>query len=36
MALNYGLMALKAAQADGDSSMSLCQINNYIGITLST
>lgn len=33
-ALNYGLMALKNAQAGGDSSMSLCQINNYIGITL--
>lgn len=33
-ALNYGLMALKNAQSGGDSSMSLCQINNYIGITL--
>ena len=33
-ALNYGLMALKNAQTKGDSSMSLCQINNYIGITL--
>ena len=33
-ALNYGLMALKTALTDGDSSMSLCQINNYIGITL--
>lgn len=33
-ALNYGLMALKSAINDGDSSMTLCQINNYIGITL--
>ncbi|KIC92604.1 tetratricopeptide repeat-containing sensor histidine kinase [Flavihumibacter solisilvae] len=33
-ALNYGLMALKNAQIRGDSSMSLCQINNYIGKTL--
>jgi two-component sensor histidine kinase len=33
-AYNYGLMALKNAQAGGDSSMTLCQINNYIGITL--
>jgi two-component system, sensor histidine kinase PdtaS len=33
-ALNYGLMALKNAQSGGDSSMSLCQINNNIGITL--
>lgn len=33
-ALNYGLMALKNAQSGGDSSMTLCQINNYIGITL--
>ena len=33
-ALNYGLMALKNAQSEGDSSMSLCQINNNIGITL--
>ncbi len=27
-------MALKNAQTGRDSSMSLCQINNYIGITL--
>lgn len=33
-ALNYGLMALKSALTDGDSSMTLCQINNYVGITL--
>ena len=33
-ALNYGLMALKSAITVGDSSMSLCQINNYIGNTL--
>lgn len=33
-ALNYGLMALKSALSNGDSSLSLCQINNYIGITL--
>lgn len=33
-ALNYGLMALKSAISNGDSSMSLCQINNYIGIIL--
>ena len=33
-ALNYGLMALKSALSVGDSSMSLCQINNYIGIIL--
>jgi two-component system, sensor histidine kinase PdtaS len=32
--LTYGLKALKNAQTGGDSSMSLCQINNYIGITL--
>jgi two-component sensor histidine kinase/tetratricopeptide (TPR) repeat protein len=30
-ALNYGLMALKSAINNGDSSMSLCQINNNIG-----
>ena len=34
LALKYGLMALEKAQAVGDSSMSLCQINNYIGNTL--
>jgi two-component system, sensor histidine kinase PdtaS len=34
LALNYGLMALKNAQAGADSSMSLCQIDNYIGLTL--
>jgi two-component sensor histidine kinase len=33
-ALNYGLMALKSAINNGDNSMSLCQINNYIGIIL--
>lgn len=33
-ALNYALMALKSAQASGDSSLSLCQINNTIGIIL--
>jgi two-component system, sensor histidine kinase PdtaS len=33
-ALNYGLMALNSALNVGDSSMSLCQINNYIGIIL--
>lgn len=33
-ALNYGLMALKNAESRRDSTMSLCQINNYIGITL--
>jgi two-component sensor histidine kinase len=33
-ALNYGLMALKSALNAGDSSMSLCQINNYVGMTL--
>ena len=33
-ALNYGLMALTSAHKGGDSSMSLCQINNYIGIIL--
>ncbi len=33
-ALNYGLMALKSAINAKDSSMSLCQINNYIGIIL--
>ncbi|MBS1659899.1 MAG: tetratricopeptide repeat protein [Bacteroidetes bacterium] len=33
-ALNYGLMALKNAQTGGDTSMSVCQINNYVGIIL--
>ncbi|HKO81386.1 MAG TPA: hypothetical protein VJU78_13365, partial [Chitinophagaceae bacterium] len=33
-ALNYGLMALTSALKDGDNSMSLCQINNYIGVIL--
>lgn len=32
-ALNYGLLALQAAQKIGDTSMSLCQINNYIAKT---
>ncbi len=33
-ALSYELMALKAAENEGDTSMSLCQINNSIGVTL--
>lgn len=33
-ALSYGLAALKSALNNGDSSMSLCQINNYIGVIL--
>jgi len=33
-ALNYGLMALRNARFREDSTMSLCQVNNYIGITL--
>ena len=33
-ALNYGLMALTSAIKNGDNSMTLCQINNYIGIIL--
>jgi len=33
-ALNYGLMALNSAIKSGDSSMTRCQIYNYIGITL--
>ncbi len=33
-ALNYGLMALTNALKDGDSSMNLCQVNNYIGVIL--
>src|SRR5436190_9027424 len=32
--LNYGLMALNYANSTGDSTMTLCQINNYIGMTL--
>lgn len=32
-ALEYQLMALKAAAATQDSSMRLCEINNHIGIT---
>lgn len=32
--LNYGLLALKYANSTGDTSMTLCQINNYLGITL--
>jgi two-component sensor histidine kinase len=31
-ALNYGLMALSSAVKNGDNSMNLCQVNNYIGI----
>jgi len=30
-ALKYGLMALKSALNAGDSSLSLCEIDNYIG-----
>jgi len=30
-ALSYGLMALKSALSVGDSSLSLCEIYNYIG-----
>ena len=33
-ALNYGLMALKSAINDGDSSLTLCQINNNLGMTM--
>lgn len=32
--LNYALLAMKTAESTGDSSMTLCQINNHIGITL--
>ena len=32
-ALDYGLLALQSAQKIGDTSMSLCQINNYIAKT---
>jgi two-component sensor histidine kinase len=32
--LSYELMALKSAENEGDTSMSLCQINNSIGVTL--
>ena len=32
--LNYGLIALKCANNVGDTTMTLCQINNYVGITL--
>lgn len=30
--LNYGLLALKCAQSAGDTSMTLCQINNSVGM----
>ena len=33
-ALNYGLMALKSAKSTGDSTMTLCQINNIVATTL--
>ncbi|HTE23913.1 MAG TPA: sensor histidine kinase [Flavitalea sp.] len=33
-ALNHGLMALTSALKTGDNSMTLCQVNNYIGIIL--
>ncbi|RYY22010.1 MAG: tetratricopeptide repeat protein [Chitinophagaceae bacterium] len=33
-ALNYGLMALTSTIRAGDNSMTLCQVNNYIGIIL--
>ncbi len=32
--LNYGLMALSNANSLGDTSMTLCQIYNHIGMTL--
>jgi tetratricopeptide (TPR) repeat protein len=32
--LSYELMALKSAESEGDTSMSLCQINNSIAVTL--
>jgi two-component sensor histidine kinase len=33
-ALNYSLMALKNATSTGDTTITICQINNRIGITL--
>jgi two-component system, sensor histidine kinase PdtaS len=30
--LHYSLLALQSAESDGDTSMTLCQINNYIGM----
>jgi two-component sensor histidine kinase len=32
LALKYSLMALKSAGSAGDTSMNLCQINNYTGL----
>ncbi|MEO6550243.1 MAG: histidine kinase dimerization/phosphoacceptor domain -containing protein [Ferruginibacter sp.] len=34
LALDYCLMALTDAERAGDSTLSYCQINNYMGITL--
>ncbi|MEO5638377.1 MAG: sensor histidine kinase [Chitinophagaceae bacterium] len=34
LALDYCLMALKDAERAGDTSLSYCQINNYMAITL--
>lgn len=31
-ALKYSLLALQSAHSSGDTSMTLCQINNYIGL----
>ena len=31
-ALKYSLLALQSAHSNGDTSMTLCQINNYIGL----
>jgi two-component system, sensor histidine kinase PdtaS len=31
-ALDYALLALKTAEADGDNTMQMCQINNDIGL----
>ena len=35
LSLNYGLLAMKTAVSTGDSSMTLCQINNHIGLIYS-
>ncbi len=32
--LHYGLLALKNATVLGDTTMTLCQINNHVGLTL--
>ncbi|HLA59015.1 MAG TPA: histidine kinase dimerization/phosphoacceptor domain -containing protein [Puia sp.] len=34
LALDYGLMALKDAESNKDSTLLYCQINNYMAITL--